>query len=135
MRRVVLIIVFAFIGVLAMAQNGPLVFDMERTYFCQGETIQFVVDQGGASGYSDIRIVGPLDIYYYPYIIPNCTPAHTGVYQLLANYQGNPNYLMNEITINVIAVDVNDWDDNTLVCPGGGRTLHDSGADNYVWSP
>ncbi len=119
-----------------MAQNGPLVFNMERTYFCQGETIQFVVENpSGATGINTIRIVGPLDIYIYPYTILNCSPAHTGVYRLLANYQGNPNFLMDEITITVIAVTVSATADDTYVSPGGGTTLHGSGADYYVWSP
>ena len=136
MRRIVLIIVFAFIGVMAMAQNGPLVFNMERTYFCQGETIQFVVDiPEGATGYADIRVVGPTGTEPSPYIFPNCTPAHTGVYQLLANYQGIPNYLMDEISITVIAVNVTATANDTYVSPGGGTTLHGSGADYYVWSP
>lgn len=121
---------------MAMAQNGPLVFNMERTYFCQGETIQFVVDiPEGATGYADIRVVGPTGTEPSPYIFPNCTPAHTGVYQLLANYQGNPNYLMDEITITVIAVTVSATADDTYVSPGGGTTLHGYGADYYVWSP
>ncbi len=119
-----------------MAQNGPLEFNMERTYFCQGETIQFVVDiPEGATGYADIRVVGPTGTEPSPYIFPNCTPAHTGVYQLLANYQGNASYLMDTIMINVIAVDLSATADDTYVSPGGGTTLHGSGADYYVWSP
>lgn len=118
-----------------MAQNGPLEFNMERTYFCQGETIQFDVNTNGVTGFSNVRIVGPSSSYTYPYTIPNCTPAHTGVYQLLANYQGIPNYLMDEISITVIAVNVTATADDTDVSPGGGTTLHGNGADYYVWSP
>lgn len=118
-----------------MAQNGPLEFNMERTYFCQGETIQFDVNTNGATGFSNVRIVGPSSSYTYPYTIPNCTSSHTGVYRLLANYQGNASYLMDEITINVIEVNVTASADNTLVSPGGGTTLHGYGADYYVWAP
>ena len=135
MRRIVLIIVFVLSSVLAMAQYGPLEFNMERTYFCQGETIQFDVNTNGVTGFSNVRIVGPSSSYTYPYTIPNCTPAHTGVYQLLANYQGIPNYLMDEISITVIAVNVSATADDTYVSPGGGTTLHGYGADYYVWSP
>lgn len=118
-----------------MAQNGPLVFNMERTYFCQGETIRFVVDVPQGTDFADPRIVGPLGRLDSPFIYYNCTPAHTGVYQLLANYQGNPNYLMDEITITVMAVNVSATADDTDVSPGGGTTLHGYGADYYVWSP
>ena len=118
-----------------MAQNGPLVFNMERTYFCQGEPMRFVVENpSGATGFNTIRIVGPPQGTTYP-ANSDCIITHSGVYQLLANYQGNANYLMDEITINVIAVNVNAWADNPLVSPGGGTILHGSGGDYYVWSP
>ena len=118
-----------------MAQNGPLVFNMERTYFCQGETIQFVVENpSGATGFNTIRIVGPPQGTTYP-ANSDCTIFHSGVYQLLANYQGNANYLMDEITITVVAVNLSATADDTYVSPGGGTTLHGSGADYYVWSP
>ena len=118
-----------------MAQNGPLVFNMERTYFCQGETIQFVVENpSGATGFNTIRIVGPPQGTTYPANY-DCTISHSGVYQLLANYQGNPNYLMDEITITVMAVNVSATADDNYVSPGGGTTLHGFGADYYVWSP
>lgn len=122
-----------------MAQSGTCSFNMTKTYFCKGETIVFEVD----CSLGNQHIVGPMNTPYQntyliggsPVQITNCGPQHSGVYQLRAQYQGINNYVMDEIEIHVVDVDVNAWAVPPTVTPGGVTTLHASGADYYVWSP
>lgn len=151
--RKLLLIVFVLICGLVEAQNGPCTLIMEKTWFCQGETIHFGVDfecwNEFVHSFPDNQQPGNLHIYgplnnplpsgsqasYPDYNIQDCTPRHSGVYRLICDLYNQPNYIMDEVEIHVVAVNVGASANPPTVSPGGGTTLYATGADYYIWSP
>ena len=152
--RKLLLIVFLLLCGLAKAQAPAFEFNMAKTYFCPGETIEFVyrtnIDLNSHS-VTEFTIRGPLlsDGTALPntsnvipsgippsYIIPSCVVAHSGWYQIRARIDnGNPESIdMVEIHVHPEVV-VNASATPVYVSPGGISTLHASGADYYLWSP
>ena len=152
--RKLLLIVFLLLYGLANAQTPAFEFNMAKTYFCPGETIEFVYRTNidlGSHTVTEFTIRGPLrsDGTALPntsnvipsgippsYIIPSCAVAHSGWYEIRARIDnGNPESIdMIEIHVHPDVI-VNASATPFYVSPGGISTLHASGADYYIWSP
>lgn len=125
-----------------MAQSVS--FNMERTYFCPGETIHFSFEADGVSP-QNVSIMGPYADDEHWTLIPGVTPSsygapffsiigcritHTGYYYATIN-----GVIYDAIYIHVLNVNVSASASDTIVSPGDVVTLVGSGADYYSWSP
>lgn len=125
-----------------MAQSVS--FNMDRTYFCPGETIHFSFEADGVSP-QNVSIMGPYADDEHWTLIPSVTPSsygapffsiigcritHTGYYYATIN-----GVIYGTIHIHVLNVDVSASASDIIVSPGDVVTLVGSGADYYSWSP
>lgn len=124
-----------------MAQSVS--FNMDRTYFCPGETIIFSFNSSGVTS-QNISIMGPYadehwtsisgvtpSSYGYPsFSIIGCRITHTGYYYATINGD-----IYDAIYIHVLNLDVSASASDIIVSPGEVVTLVGSGADYYSWSP
>ena len=122
-----------------MAQSVS--FNMERTYFCPGEEIDFTPFHDAPNSYTNVVIKGPYNEYGIPignlgiynwfssFYIRSCSVANSGYYY--ATIGGVP---YDTVQIYVLNVDVHASASDTIVSPDDVVTLTGSGADYYSWS-